>query len=191
MPIVNEIYLEWDETPGAVSYNLYRSPDDVTYSLLGSGITDLFYSDPTGTTDDWYKVAGVDAGSVEGELSDPFQGIDVSDVCLVRGSIVNPDGSPADGEPVEIAYYVDSGWGSRKGDLPRFAQGSLLTRTESTAYTDWRGIVEFPVVKLALVIITVRQTGYQCKVQIPDQAEIELEALAAIGTMIPVMEYPF
>jgi hypothetical protein len=190
MAIVNEIYLSWDEVTGAESYNIYKSTDGVTYSLLASGVTDLFYSDPVGTIDDWYKIVCVDAYSIEGEPGDPIQGYDPADTCLIRGSIVNPDGTPAEGEPVEIVYYVDSGWDTRETDLPRFAQDNLLTRKHVHVYTDYRGIFEANVVKLALVMFTVRQCGYQVKLQVPDEDLLEIKDLASYGTMYK-MEYPF
>jgi len=197
MAIVNEIRIEWDDVVGRESFNVYKSPDNVSYALLATGVTDTFYIDPVGTLDDWYKVACVDSFGAEGSMSDPIQGYDPADVCIIRGSVVNPDGSPSDGEPIEIAYYVDSGWvpgvkrrKGRFGDLPRFAQGNILTRKEVAAYTDYRGIFEVPVAKLALIMFTIKQTGYQCHVQVPDMDLIELEDLANYGEILP-MEYPF
>jgi len=186
MAIVNEVRIEWDALEGAVSYNVYRSADDITYAQVATGVTDSFYTDPTGLLSHYYKISGVDQDSIEGELSDPILPYDPMDVCLIRGSIVHPDGNPADGEPIEIVYYVDS-----VEDLPRFAQGNILTRKQISAFTDSNGVFEVPVAKLALITFTIRGCGYSCKLQIPDVDSLGLEDLATYGTINRDMEYPF
>jgi len=186
MAIINEVQISWLEVAGADSYRVYRATDiEGPYALIASGITDTFYVDPTGTLDYYYKVSCVDAFGGEGELSEPILPYDVADVCLIRGSVIHPDGEPADGEPLEIVYYVDA-----VEDLPRFAQGNLLTRKHVSAYTDMNGVFEVPVTKLALITFTIRGTGYRCRLQIPDLDSLDLENLASYGVM-EKQEYPF
>jgi len=181
---VNELRIEWDPVAGAASYNIYKSSDGIAYSSLAIGVTDTFYVDPIGTVDDYYKVACVDSLGGEGDLSDPIQGYDPADICFVRGSIVDLNGDPAS-ELVEVTYYVST------EDLPRFAQGSLITRRDMIVQPDHRGIFEIPVVKLSMVTLQIKGCGYQAKFQCPDQTILELVNIASIGVVERPTDYQF
>jgi hypothetical protein len=187
---VAELYISWETVPSAVTYNIYKSVDGgAVYNSLAVGLTDTHYTDFAGDINYFYKIAGVDQYGFEGQLSDPIQGYDPASSCRVTASIIDVDGSPSE-TLTEICCYVYN------RDLPRFAQDNLLTRRQISVYPDWRGIVQFPLVRGALVMIAIKNTGFQLRVQVPDQAEIDLKDLIPLGVVIrgkdkEYMEYPF
>ena len=177
------ILVSWDEISGAVSYNIYRSIDSgASYQSLATGVLETEYTDTAGTIDYFYKVAGVDQFSVEGDLSEPISGYDPSEVCRVYGSIVNIDGSLADSDEyrVEVTFYVNT------NDLPRFAQNNLLTRHDVIAKTDARGIFSVNLVQGALATMHVKDTGLKRRFMVPVASELKLEDIPAISDEIEI-----
>ena len=65
----NSITITWNAVAGA-TYNVYRSPDNVNFSLLASGLTETTYTDeaPLGGTN-FYKVKAVVDGVESGYSS--------------------------------------------------------------------------------------------------------------------------
>lgn len=69
------VNISWTLDAAATSYNVYRSDDDISYSLIQSGITTNSYNDADNTAGQiyYYKVSGSNAAG-EGDLSDSDSG---------------------------------------------------------------------------------------------------------------------
>ncbi len=99
-----QVKVDWKAVPGATSYNVYRSPDNVTFAPVFSG-PGLTYTDTvSANTHYWYRVTSVN-GDGEAGLGAP---------ALYAGTktVVIDDGAMASDFNASGTAVPSSGWGS-------------------------------------------------------------------------------
>ncbi len=129
-----EIDLEWDPTPDAVTYNVYRSTTSGgSQTLIASGLTDPAYTDSplaVGTTR-FYKVAAVNAEGIGAQSSE----VSATTLCAV---VANP---AATGGLLQIGLTWDATTGAAtynvyRSDTSGGSQTLVASGVAVTNYTD-------------------------------------------------------
>ena len=181
------VIVEWEEVVGAVTYNVYRSPDNTpsSYTLVASAITNV-YNDPTGSETDYYQIAGVDVQGAEGDISGAFHSyttethISPVATCRVFGTILDINGHP-DPE-LDVTFEID------RCDAAQFQQTAGLTVDTITRSTNRDGFFEANLVQGALVTLFIKSMRYRIQFAVPVATDLDYKDIVGV---IKTIHNPF
>jgi len=106
--------------------------------------------------------------------------------CNVYGTLLYPTGDPVVDNDIEM--FVECG---SNGDLPQFAQGSLLTGKSVVLHTGENGYFESPMIRGALVTLHLKRSNFKCQFEVPDVESIDIKDIPGVHGEIKTIENPF
>jgi len=186
------IIVEWEEihttpTTEAVSYNVYRSPDDTadSYTLQATVPTNV-YADGTGTDTDYYYISGLDRHSNESATIAPIRQYSLTapsqeiGVCNIFGTILDVNGHP--NPDVTIDFHICS------SEAPQTIQNTGMNTHGVMTTTNPNGYFSVNLVRGVLLTMKVYGMRKMLKFAVPDVASIDFKDL--VGTEVEI-ENPF
>lgn len=167
-------------------YELYKSPDNISFNLLVTidhdlgdpGVYDtargvFFYLDATGLTTDWYKVRAKDAAGNFSGFTVAKQGSPVTPaLCTIYGTILNNDGTP-DIE-AQVLLVIKSTEQTKAG---QFVSTDGVTSTQIEVFTDDTGYWEADVLQGAIIDIDIPRINLKTDITIPAAPSAEITTL--------------
>jgi hypothetical protein len=182
------IMVEWEEIQitqdeEAVSYNVYRSPDNTegSYVLLAN-VPSNIYADATGSSTDYYEISGLDRFAEEYfrikpttqySLTAPSEEIDT---CKVFGTILDITGHP---DPdVDVRFHIC------EGQAPQTIQSTGMNTKTISRSTNPDGYFEVELVQGAVVTMRIYGMRTMLKFAVPLAATIDFKDI--VGTEIEI-----
>ena len=169
------------------SYELERSTDGILFTALVTITHDLsdpsvfnvpdqifFFDDATGVANlHFYRLRAVDSAGNKSAFTAPKQvGPPDPAICVVFGTIVNPDGTP--NTDIEIKATVVSEKDSKDGQI---VGGLGVTGKQVEAFTDDNGFFEIPLIQGSMVNLSIPKIELEREVQIPAKEVIDFNEL--------------
>jgi hypothetical protein len=159
------VIVEWFKTENSVSYTIERSDTGKadTFTEIATGLPGLQFLDPTGGTDKFYTITGVDSLGEDLVSRTPSALYDAKLVCKIFGEVLDGTGRPE--TEAEIRFEV------RQDDAPQVVQGIMVTQDMKTVLTNEVGTFEIYMLRDLLVEIFIPNTQFKALFMVPDEDE--------------------
>lgn len=163
-------FLSLSEPANISKYKLFRSPTETgTFSEItevthtGPGII-LTYDDPTGTSDDWYKLQTI-LDTLETSGLSPAFPVAPKATCNIYGFIIKPDGSPIEDALVK----------ARIAGIPAELADKLISKEDITTTTDSTGFWSIKLLVGLRVNVSITELNSEKTFIIPNQPSANYE----------------
>lgn len=165
------VIVEWFKTENAVSYKIERSDDGKagTFVEIVTGLPGLQFLDPTGGTDKFYNITGVDVQGEDLIVKTPSALYDSKLVCKIFGEILDGTGRPE--TEAEIRFEV------RQDDAPQVVQGIMVTQDMKIVLSNEVGKFEIYMLRDLLVEIFIPNTQFKALFMVPDEDQKDFTEL--------------
>jgi hypothetical protein len=167
-------------------YQIWRAPDNVNFTQQTTithdegdpGIFDpstgrFFWEDPTGTTDDWYKIRAVDnSNNLSAFTVSKQAGPPLPSVCVIFGTVLHANGEPETEAQVQV--FIKSTEKNKEG---QFVSEDGIVNDPVEVFTDDNGFWEVEVIRQAVVEVNIPRINLLAEITVPDAASAEITTL--------------